>query len=180
MPLFVKKLDPRAKLPTCAHPGEDLAYDLYALEDVVLVPGVLTKVSTGIAAQHRRAILMPMTDYSVEGFGYKANVSLPAYNHIDDGLLLRDRSSMAAKGITVSGGVIDAGYTGEINVMLTFNRYLTNLQMQDRAAYGYDIAAGDKIAQMIPMPVLTNEDVVLVEELEESARGGSGYGSTGR
>jgi hypothetical protein len=48
--LKVQKLDPQAKIPTCEHPGEDLAYDLYALADATLTPGVPSKVRTGIAA----------------------------------------------------------------------------------------------------------------------------------
>jgi dUTPase len=35
------------------------------------------------------------------------------------GLLIRDRSSMAMKGVTTSGGVIDAGHRGEIKVLMT-------------------------------------------------------------
>ena len=70
--LKVKLLHPNAKLPTVAHPGDDLGYDLYAIEDVTLDPGKPIKVRTGIA---------------VEG--------PPGY-----GFILGDRSSMAAKGVT--------------------------------------------------------------------------------
>ena len=159
MPLFVKKLDKRAIAPTCSHPGEDLGYDLYALEDTLLLPHVVNKVRTGIATEHRRATREFIEDYRGAKF----------YKHVTDGLLLRDRSSMAAKGITIVGGVIDAGYRGEIIVL-----------MVDRAVGVQRIAAGDKIAQMIPIPVLTNEDVVTVEELSDGARGANGFGSTGR
>lgn len=140
--LFVKKLDPRATLPTCAHPGEDLAYDLYALEDTALIPTYVNKVRTGIAVEHRRAL-----------------------GHC--GLLIRDRSSMASKGVFTHGGVIDSGYRGEIVVLLTV------LQC-------YDIKAGDKIAQMVPVPVLTNGGVLLVDELTPMLRDMNGFGSTGR
>ena len=152
--LFVKKLDPRATLPTCAHPGEDLAYDLYALEDTVFfVGGRVKKGRTGIAVEHRRV-------ESQSEFGY---------THAADGLLIRDRSSMAAQGITVSGGVIDAGYRGEIIVLLTSD-------------LSYQIKAGDKIAQMIPIPVLTGEGIMQIEEFTEeiTMRGTNGFGSTGR
>jgi dUTP pyrophosphatase len=84
------------------------------------------------------------------------------------GLLVRDRSSMAARGVAVTGGVIDAGYRGEIQILLT--------NLTDEAVR---INAGDKIAQMIPVPVLTGE-VRHVEELGESSRAEKGFGSSGR
>ena len=65
---------------------------------------------------------------------------------------------MAARGVTTTGGGIDAGYRGEILVLMT------NL-----SEAVVELKAGEKIAQMIPVPVLTGE-VVAVESLEESAR----------
>jgi dUTP pyrophosphatase len=147
--LVVKRLDPRAILPTCAYPGEDLGYDLYALEDTMVSHSV-TKVRTGIAAQH---------------FHYVRGITSQYSPLAKDGLLIRDRSSMASSGVTVSGGVIDHGYTGEIIVLMT--AHILN----------YDIKAGDKIAQMIPIPVLTH-DVIQVDDLL-GERGDKGFGSTG-
>jgi dUTP pyrophosphatase len=84
------------------------------------------------------------------------------------GLLVRDRSSMAAKGIATTGGVIDAGYRGEILVLMT---NLGNATVE--------LKAGEKIAQMIPVPVRTGK-VEEVESLEDSARAQKGFGSSGR
>jgi dUTP pyrophosphatase len=84
------------------------------------------------------------------------------------GLLVRDRSSMAARGIATTGGVIDAGYRGEILVLMT--------NLGDAVI---ELKAGEKIAQMIPVPVLTGA-VEEVENLEESARAEKGFGSSGR
>ena len=84
------------------------------------------------------------------------------------GLLVRDRSSMAARGIATTAGVIDAGYRGEILVLMT------NL-----GETAVELKAGEKIAQMIPVPVLTG-DVEAVESLEDSARAEKGFGSSGR
>jgi dUTP pyrophosphatase len=75
---------------------------------------------------------------------------------------------MAARGIATTAGVIDAGYRGEILVLMT------NL-----GETAVELKAGEKIAQMIPVPVLTG-DVVTVESLEESARAEKGFGSSGR
>jgi dUTP pyrophosphatase len=84
------------------------------------------------------------------------------------GLLIRDRSSMAARGLATTGGVIDAGYRGEILILMT------NLGQEAVA-----LKAGEKIAQMIPVPVRTGA-VEVVETLEDSARAEKGFGSSGR
>lgn len=155
--LKIKKMHPEAKLPTVSHPGTDLGFDIYALEDVALLPGVPTKVRTGIAAYYE----------SEEG---------------QYGLLIRDRSSMASNGVMVSGGVIDAGYRGEIVVVFTntnrqaFNSFVGTGQYENVVT----VMKGDKIAQMIPIPVLTACEVKEVEELPGSARGENGFGSSGR
>ena len=142
--LRVKLLDPAARAPQVAHPGEDLGYDLFALEAATLPPCATVRVRTGIAVEARH----PATGIPL-------------------GLLVRDRSSMAAKGIATTAGVIDAGYRGEILILMT------NLS-QDLL----ELRAGDKIAQMIPMPILTGP-VQTVESLEESARLEKGFGSSG-
>jgi len=128
-----------------AHPGEDLGYDLFALEGAILAPRATIKVRTGIAVEARN----PVTGAPL-------------------GLLVRDRSSMAARGVTTTGGVIDAGYRGEILVLMT---NLGEAQVE--------LKAGEKIAQMIPVPVLTGA-VEVVENLEDSARAEKGFGSSGR
>jgi dUTP pyrophosphatase len=133
--LRIKLLDPAARAPQVAHPGEDLGYDIFALTPATLAPRVTVPVRTGIAVEARHPVSgEPM------------------------GLLIRDRSSMAARGIATTAGVIDAGYRGEVLVLM---------------------CAGDKIAQMIPMPVLTGS-VVTVESLENSNRSEKGFGSSGQ
>jgi len=87
----VQLLHPDARVPTVNYAGSDLGFDLYAIEDVVLEPGVPVRVRTGIAVE------------GPEGYGF----------------VLGDRSSMAAKGVTYAGGRIDAGYRGEILVCLS-------------------------------------------------------------
>ncbi len=81
------------------------------------------------------------------------------------------RSGLAAKhGITVvnAPGTVDAGYRGEIKVCL----------LNTDSAEAYDIAVGDRIAQLIVMPV-PQARFVPVDELPDSVRGGGGFGSTG-
>jgi dUTP pyrophosphatase len=143
--LRVKLLDTEARLPVVAHPGEDLGYDLFALEGAMLAPRITARVRTGIAVEARH----PGTGAPL-------------------GLLVRDRSSMAARGIATTGGVIDAGYRGEILVLMT--------NLGDAIV---EVKVGEKIAQMIPVPVLTGM-VEEVESLEVSKRAEKGFGSSGR
>jgi dUTP pyrophosphatase len=143
--LRVKLLEAGARAPVVAHPGEDLGYDLFAFEGVTLAPRATIKVRTGIAVEARD----PKTDTPL-------------------GLLVRDRSSMASRGIATTGGVIDSGYRGEILVVMT--------NLGDTAV---DLQAGEKIAQMVPVPVLTGL-VQEVESLQGSIRAEKGFGSSGR
>lgn len=81
------------------------------------------------------------------------------------------RSGLAAKhGITIvnSPGTVDAGYRGEIKVTL----------LNTDSSTPFAIEAGDRIAQMIIMPV-TRAHFVPVTTLPGSARGEGGFGSTG-
>lgn len=143
--LRVKLLEESAQLPVVAHPGEDLGYDVFSLESVLLEPHKTIRVRTGISVEARH----PETGVAL-------------------GLLVRDRSSMASKGIATTAGVIDAGYRGEVQIVMT--------NLGDTAI---ELKAGEKIAQMIPVPVLTGP-VEEVETLEDSARLAKGFGSSGR
>ncbi|GAB4528290.1 MAG: dUTP diphosphatase [Roseibium sp.] len=84
---------------------------------------------------------------------------------------VRPRSGLAARhGVTVlnTPGTIDADYRGEVKVILI------NL-----GAEPFEIARGDRIAQMVIAPVL-QADIREVETLSETVRGTGGFGSTGR
>jgi dUTP pyrophosphatase len=143
--LRVKLLDPAARLPVVAHPGEDLGYDVFSLESVVLEPHKTVRVRTGISVEARH----PVTGAAL-------------------GLLVRDRSSMASRGIATTAGVVDAGYRGEVQIVMT-NLGETTVEL----------GAGEKIAQMIPVPVLTGA-IREVDSLEDSARLAKGFGTSGR
>ena len=142
--LRVKLLSPQAKAPTVAHPGEDLGYDIYSAVTMTIPARGHAVVSTGVAIE----------------------CSSPSGEKM--GALLRDKSSMAARRLVLTGGVIDAGYRGEIRVLME--------NLGDAPA---EIRAGDKIANLIPYPVLTSK-VEVVEELTDSRRHAGGFGSTGR
>lgn len=81
------------------------------------------------------------------------------------------RSGLAVRhGISIvnAPGTIDAGYRGEVKVPLI------NLDPTE----SFEIAPGDRIAQLIVMPV-TRAQFVATEQLDETERGESGFGSTG-
>ena len=83
------------------------------------------------------------------------------------GLLTSKSGLMAKHGLTCRG-TIDAGYTGTIKAVI-FNH-------SERV---YKVTQGDKVTQMVIMPIITPE-LELVEELERTERGAGGFGSTGR
>lgn len=141
--LRVKLLTESAKAPTIAHPGEDLGYDLYASETVTIPARGHHIVSTGISIE-----------MDIDG--------RPA------GALIRDKSSMAARRVICTAGVIDSGYRGEVRVVME--------NLGDSPA---EIHEGDKVANLIPYPVLTGA-VEVVEELALSSRNAGGFGSSGR
>jgi len=163
--LKVKLLHPDAKLPTVAHPGSDLGYDLYSIEDVTLHPGKPVKVRTGIAIE------------GPPGFGF----------------ILGDRSSMAAKGVTYAGGRIDAGYRGELLICLINTNQpefrlrsiknevgqLTEVVLE-QTDVSVQIHKGDKIVQLSPFAAMTDVEVKAVDKLSSSERGDKGFGSSGR
>jgi dUTP diphosphatase len=140
--LRVRRLDPQAKLPTRAYSG-DAGLDLYALDGASLGPGERVSLRTGIA---------------VEIPDGQAGLVLP-------------RSGLATRhGIALvnAPGLIDAGYRGEIHVLLLNT---------DRHS-GVEIAPGDRIAQLVLVQVHT-PDVLEVDGLALSERGAGGFGSSG-
>lgn len=82
--------------------------------------------------------------------------------------MLKSKSGLNVKHGITSEGVIDVGYTGSIAVKL-YNH-------SDETCYIY---AGEKISQLVVMPILT-PSFELVDELEATERGNGGFGSTGR
>jgi dUTP pyrophosphatase len=136
-------LSPRATLPTRAHEG-DAGLDLYAAEPARIGPGERASVGTGVA------------------------VALPPGSA---GLVV-PRSGLAARhGIALvnAPGVIDAGYRGELRVLLLNT---------DRDA-SFTVAPGDRIAQLLVVRVDLLAPVA-VAELDQSKRGNGGFGSSGR
>lgn len=82
--------------------------------------------------------------------------------------MLKSKSGLNVKHDITSEGVIDVGYTGSIVVKL-----------YNHGSKPYQISRGDKIIQLVIMPIVY-PGIELVENLEETERGNGGFGSTGR
>jgi dUTP pyrophosphatase len=141
--VLLRRLDPGLPPPSYAHDG-DAGADLRVTADVTLKPGERVVVGTGVA------IALP------EGYA--------AFVHPRSGLAAR-------QGLTIvnAPGTVDAGYRGEILVILC------NSDTAEPVA----LRRGDRIAQLVVQRV---ERVAFreVDELPDSARGAGGHGSTGR
>jgi dUTP pyrophosphatase len=138
----ISRLDSGVPMPAYAHPG-DAGADLVTTIDLILGPGERGLAPTGIA------LALP------EGFA--------AFVHPRSGLALREGLS-----IVNTPGTIDAGYRGEIKVLLINHDLHASVHL----------TRGDRIAQLVIQRV---EHVTFteVDTLTESARGAGGYGSTG-
>ena len=140
--ILIQRLDPDLPLPAYAHPG-DAGADLTTAVDIELAPGERALVPTGIA------VALPD--------GYAAFV--------------HPRSGLAARhGITIvnAPGTVDAGYRGEIKVLL----------INHDTAEPVRLRRGDRIAQLVIQRV-EKARFHEVQLLPGSARGEGGYGSTG-
>lgn len=82
---------------------------------------------------------------------------------------LKSKSGLNVKHGLTSEGVIDSGYTGSIVVKLYNN-----------SGYDYTVNKGDKITQLVVLPIAHDFDLELVDNLEETDRGNNGFGSSGR
>ena len=140
--VLVTRLDPGIPLPAYAQPG-DAGADLRSAVDITLAPGERAMVPTGIA------IALP------DGHA--------AFVHPRSGLAIKHGLSMVN-----TPGTIDAGYRGEISVLL----------INHDPSEPIDIRRGDRIAQLIIQRV---EQAAFTDaaELPDSSRGSGGFGSTG-
>lgn len=151
-----KRMSETATLPKRPDNG-NVGWDLYSDQNLFLVPGTTKLVSTNIqlasfGEEKTQDSHGKMTYMKIEG-----------------------RSGMAVKGIFPVGGIIDPNYRGEIGVVLTYN---------NRWGDNYEIKKGDRIAQLVFYQVVNNTDssIHIFEntEVDETNRGSSGFGSSGR
>ena len=139
MTLNIKRLRDDAVLPSRAH-HNDAGIDLFSCKECIVAPRTTMSIPIGIA--------MEIPD------GYVG--------------LIWDKSSVGSKGIKTLGGVVDAGYRGEVNVVV---HNLNNVP--------YIFSHGNKVAQMLIQKVELPE-IEEVGTLNDSSRGEGGFGSTGK
>jgi dUTP pyrophosphatase len=139
MELKVKRIHNDAKIPSYGHKG-DAGLDVFSVIDHELRPREAMAVPTGIQME------IPE--------GYVG--------------LIWDKSGISLQGVHRLAGVVDAGYRGEVKVVMI------NLGEES-----FIISKGMKIAQILVQPV-ESVDVIDVSELEDSSRGEGGFGSTGK
>jgi len=138
MQIMIKRLTAEAKLPAFAHSG-DAGMDLFSCVEMTLAPGETKPVPTGI-----QMAIPP---------GYVG--------------LIWDKSGISLKGVHRLAGVVDAGYRGEVRVVMV------NLGTEPFA-----VKPGMKIAQMLIQPV-SAPTIVESDTLDDTSRGAGGFGSTG-
>jgi dUTP pyrophosphatase len=162
----IKRLNEDAVIPKYAREG-DAGFDLIATEDVIIEPGETKLVPTGLAFE-----LPP---------GYEMQI--------------RPRSGVTLKTkLRVQLGTIDSGYRGEVKVIVDniaqddswgVGHYLgidgephTDISGYEGHSDTYLVRKGDRIAQAVIAPFETAH-FVDSDKLEESMRGGQGFGSSG-
>ena len=141
MEIKIIKLNEAAIVPHYSHPG-DAGLDLFSIEEQELLPGETKLINTGIAIA-----LPPGTEAQI-----------------------RPRSGLALKhSITVlnSPGTIDAGYRGEIGIILINHGKKT-----------FQVIPGMKIAQMVIASII-QANIIVAKELNTTSRNSKGFGSTG-
>lgn len=139
MKLYIKKWNKEAKIPTRAH-HDDAGIDLYTSGAHIIGAHQTVSIPIGVGMEIEE--------------GYVG--------------LIWDKSSVGSKGIKTLGGVIDAGYRGEVSVVVH--------NLNDTP---YTFEHGQKVAQILIQKVEFPE-LEEVTELSDSKRGTGGFGSTGK
>lgn len=133
------KLDPGCYLPERAH-DLDAGYDLRSPITAVIPPYSSAVIDTGV------------------------HIEIPA-QHVG---MLKSKSGLNVKHDLTSEGVVDAGYTGSIQVKL-----------YNHGQHTYTVHKGDKVSQLVVMPIFTPA-LEIVSHLDSTERGDGGFGSTGK
>lgn len=132
------------------------------LDQGAYMPTRAHETDAGLDLYARGAQVVPAKESAI--FDTGVHVELPKGTA---GFIMSKSGLNVKHGIT-SEGVIDVGYTGSITVKLYNN-----------SGYDYKVEAGDKISQLVIVPICTPH-MKVVDELEVTGRGNNGFGSTGR
>lgn len=156
------KLDDRAFMPERAH-VTDAGLDLRATEDKVVPAGGSAVFDTGVHVELPYFLFARVERAETYGKVKEAySGRLPTVG------FLKSKSGLNVNHNITNEGVIDMGYTGSIRVKL-----------YNHGTEDYHVKRGDKISQLVILPILT-PSLEQVDELGETERGDGGFGSTGR
>lgn len=132
------------------------------LDDGAFMPTRAHKTDAGLDLYSPESQIIPAKESAI--FDTGVHIELP------EGTVgfLKSKSGLNVNHGLVSEGVIDVGYTGSIKV-----------KIYNHSGYDYRVNVGDKITQLVILPVIT-PDIELVDSLSTTERGEGGFGSTGR
>ena len=161
----LRRTHDRAVLPSRALEG-DVGYDLCSVQHGRIDPGETVAIDTGW--QFAGGSTVRHQKHSCDYIDGKANEFF---------VKVEARSGLALKSVFPVGGIIDLGYRGQLNVLLYNGRY-------DKP---YDVCVGDRIGQLVFYRISGDDrpewETAFTEtdrEPEPTARGSSGFGSTGQ
>ena len=109
-------------------------------------------------------MIIPPNSWKLVSTGIGFTVPMGTYGRI------APRSGVSTKGILVGAGVIDKSFCGEVKVLMF------NFSHKD----SFQVNKNDRIAQLLLEKIVENACVIEVENLEETVRGESGFGSSGQ
>lgn len=181
MQIQLKLSSSKARLPSQSK--DDIGFDLYSTEEVMIPTGRILPVDTGLYIAHYQphirlhshedTVFLPREnecDHPGQGSQYVAG-DVMFIENLTVWPKIEGRSSLGIKGIFPVGGVIDPTYRGELRITLA------NMSGND-----YTINVGDRIAQMVFYVSLIAPSIEfeLVDEVKQTKRGNKGFGSSGR
>ena len=132
------------------------------LDNGAVMPTRAYPTDAGLDIYARETQIVPAKESAI--FDTGVHIELPAGTVG----MLKSKSGLNVKHGITSTGVIDVGYTGSICVKL-----------YNHSGYDYKVNKGDKISQLVIMPIISPE-LELVDELTEQGRGNNGFGSSGK
>lgn len=133
------------------------------LDEGALIPEKAHKEDAGFDLRTPSFVIVPPNGYAVVDTGVHIEIPMGCVG------MIKTKSGINMHRSCITEGVIDSGYTGSIVVKIY------NLGNKEQL-----FMRGDKITQLVVMPIVTEHEVILVEEFEETERGNGGFGSTGR
>jgi dUTP pyrophosphatase len=132
------------------------------LDEGAKMPTRAHETDAGLDIYSREELIVPARESAI--FDTGVHIELP----VGTVGMLKSKSGLNVKHGITSEGVIDVGYTGSIVVKL-----------YNHSGSDYRVKAGDKISQLVILPILTPTPYI-VDSLEETERGDNGFGSSGR